>query len=159
MTKGEKEHFDEKLRHHYAIKWARSCLSRSACPARSRHGARSRAPICAPARSSGCITQRNDSRPHAELPADPVPGGNAGLGSPLVTAGGVVFYSGALDDYLRAYEETSGRKLWQARLPGGGQATPMTYRADGKQYVVVSAGGHGAAGTDLSDAFVAYSLP
>ena len=88
-----------------------------------------------------------------------VPGGVPGFGSPLVTAGGVVFYSGALDDYLRAYEETSGRKLWQARLPGGGQATPMTYRADGKQYVVVSAGGHGAAGTDLSDAFVAYSLP
>lgn len=89
----------------------------------------------------------------------PFPMGMPGFGSPLVTAGGVVFYSGALDDYLRGYDETSGHELWRARLPGGGQATPMTYRANGKQYVVVSAGGHGAAGTDLSDAFVAYTLP
>jgi quinoprotein glucose dehydrogenase len=85
--------------------------------------------------------------------------GVPGLGGPLVTAGGVIFYSGAIDDYLRAYDETSGRKLWQARLPAGGQATPMTYRARGRQFVVVSAGGHGSAGTPLGDAFVAYTLP
>lgn len=85
--------------------------------------------------------------------------GMPGFGGPLITASGVVFYSGSLDDYLRAYDETTGRKLWQARLPAGGQATPMTYSVNGKQMVVVSAGGHGSAGTPLGDAYVAYALP
>ena len=84
--------------------------------------------------------------------------GVAGLGGPLVTAGGVMFYSGTLDNYLRAYDVTSGRKLWQARLPAGGQATPMTYRIDGKQMVVVAAGGHGSFGTTIGDSVVAYAL-
>ena len=89
----------------------------------------------------------------------PLPLGVPSLGGPLITAGGVVFYSGTLDNYLRAYDVTSGRKLWQARLPAGGQATPMTYRANGKQMVVVAAGGHGSFGTTLGDSVVAYVLP
>ncbi|MEO6030291.1 MAG: membrane-bound PQQ-dependent dehydrogenase, glucose/quinate/shikimate family [Burkholderiaceae bacterium] len=88
----------------------------------------------------------------------PLPMGVAGLGGPLLTAGGVVFYSGAMDNYLRAFDVTTGRKLWQARLPAGGQATPMTYRVNGKQMVVVAAGGHGSFGTTLGDAVVAYAL-
>ncbi len=88
----------------------------------------------------------------------PFPMGVASLGGPLITAGGVVFYSGTLDNYLRAYDVTTGRKLWQARLPAGGQATPMTYRANGKQMVVVAAGGHGSFGTTLGDSVVAYAL-
>jgi quinoprotein glucose dehydrogenase len=52
----------------------------------------------------------------------------------------------------------TGRKLWQPRLPAGGQATPMTYRINGKQMVVVAAGGHGSFGTTLRDAIVAYAL-
>jgi quinoprotein glucose dehydrogenase len=85
--------------------------------------------------------------------------GVPGFGGPLITAGGVVFYSGTIDDYIRAYNETTGQQLWQARLPAGGQATPMTYSVDGKQYVVVMAGGHGSAHTPLGDSVVAYSLP
>ena len=46
----------------------------------------------------------------------PFPMGVASLGGPLITAGGVVFYSGTLDNYLRAYDVTTGRKLWQSRL-------------------------------------------
>lgn len=88
----------------------------------------------------------------------PFPMGVASLGGPLITAGGVAFYSGTLDNYLRAYDVTTGRKLWQARLPAGGQATPMTYRINGKQMVVVAAGGHGSFGTTLGDAIVAYAL-
>jgi len=84
--------------------------------------------------------------------------GVPGLGGPLVTAGGVMFYSGTLDNYLRAYDVTTGRKLWQARLPAGGQATPMTYRAGGRQMVVVAAGGHGSFGTTQGDAVVAFTL-
>ena len=78
----------------------------------------------------------------------PVPMGVASLGGPLITAGGVAFYSGAMDNYLRVYDVTTGRKLWQSRLPAGGQATPMTYRVNGKQMVVVAAGGHGSFGTN-----------
>lgn len=81
------------------------------------------------------------------------------LGGPLVTAGGVFFYSGTLDNYLRAYDVTTGKLLWEGRLPAGGQATPMTYRAaDNRQMVVVAAGGHGTFGTDLGDAIVAFTL-
>ena len=82
------------------------------------------------------------------------------LGGTIVTAGGVGFLSGTLDYYLRAYDLASGKKLWQARLPAGGQATPMTYAdSKGKQYVLVTAGGHGSLGTRTGDAVIAYSLP
>jgi quinoprotein glucose dehydrogenase len=88
----------------------------------------------------------------------PLPMGVASLGGPLVTAGGVTFFSGTLDQYLRAYDTASGRLLWQGRLPAGGQATPMTYLASGRQMVVVAAGGHGSLGTQVGDAIVAFVL-
>jgi quinoprotein glucose dehydrogenase len=82
------------------------------------------------------------------------------LGGPIVTAGGVAFLSSTLDNYVRAYSVTSGKPLWRARLPAGGQATPMTYQgADGRQYVVVVAGGHGSLGTTAGDDVIAYALP
>lgn len=82
------------------------------------------------------------------------------LGGPILTAGGLAFMSSALDYYVRAYDEFSGRTLWQARLPAGGQATPMSYQGrDGRQYVVVVAGGHGSLGTKQSDEVIAYALP
>jgi quinoprotein glucose dehydrogenase len=66
-----------------------------------------------------------------------------------------------MDDYLRAFDVETGRELWKARLPAGGQATPMTYRLrpEGRQFVVIAAGGHGKLGTRLGDALVAYALP
>jgi len=88
----------------------------------------------------------------------PFPMGVASLGGPLITAGGVVFYSGTMDNYLRAYDVTTGRKLWESRLPAGGQATPMTYRINGRQMVVVAAGGHGSLGTTVGDSVLAYEL-
>jgi quinoprotein glucose dehydrogenase len=82
------------------------------------------------------------------------------LGGPIVTAGGVAFLSSTLDNYVRAYDLTTGQQLWQARLPAGGQATPMSYQgADGRQYVVVVAGGHGTLGTKPGDDVIAYALP
>ncbi|MES2264359.1 MAG: membrane-bound PQQ-dependent dehydrogenase, glucose/quinate/shikimate family [Pseudomonadota bacterium] len=82
------------------------------------------------------------------------------IGGPLLTAGGVAFLSGSLDDYVRAYDAGSGRQLWQARLPAGGQATPMTYTgADGRQYLLVVAGGHGSTHTKAGDSVIAYALP
>ena len=82
------------------------------------------------------------------------------LGGPMVTAGGVAFLSGTLDYYLRAYDVSTGRELWKARLPAGGQATPMTYQSrSGRQMVVVVAGGHGSLGTKAGDSVIAYALP
>jgi glucose dehydrogenase len=66
-----------------------------------------------------------------------------------------------MDDYLRAFELESGAKLWEGRLPAGGQATPMTYfvAEAGKQYVVIAAGGHDKMGTTHGDYVIAYALP
>jgi quinoprotein glucose dehydrogenase len=90
----------------------------------------------------------------------PLPLGVPGQGGMLSTAGGLSFYGAALDNYLRAYDVHDGRTLFQARLPAGGQATPMSYLgADGRQYVVIMAGGHGSLGTRLGDSLMAYALP
>ena len=87
--------------------------------------------------------------------------GTPNTGGPIVTAGGLIFIGAAMDNYLRAFNIESGEELWKGRLPAGGQATPMTYRLDddGKQYVVIAAGGHGRMGTKLGDALVAFALP
>ena len=82
------------------------------------------------------------------------------IGGPITTAGGVTFLSGTLDYFVRAYEVTSGKEIWRDRLPAGGQATPMTYQGgDGRQYLVVVAGGHGSTNTKAGDAIIAYALP
>ena len=80
-------------------------------------------------------------------------------GGTLTTAGGVAFTGAALDDIIRGYDMQTGQVLWNMHLPAGGQATPMTYRGkDGKQYVVIAAGGHGSLGTTPGDSVVAYRL-
>ncbi len=81
------------------------------------------------------------------------------LGGPIVTAGGVAFIGATADNYLRAFDVNNGKELWSGRLPAGGQATPMTYSVNGRQYVVIAAGGHGSFGTKLGDYVIAYALP
>jgi quinoprotein glucose dehydrogenase len=86
--------------------------------------------------------------------------GVPGIGGPMITKGGVAFLGAAVDNYLRAYNLTNGEQLWEARLPAGGQATPMTYSVDdGRQFVVMVAGGHGSVGTKPGDYVIAYALP
>ena len=85
--------------------------------------------------------------------------GVPGIGGPMITAGGVAFLGAAVDDYLRAYDVTTGNQLWEARLPAGGQSTPMSFALNGKQYVVMVAGGHGSVGTKPGDYVIAYTLP
>ncbi|MAC35789.1 MAG: quinoprotein glucose dehydrogenase [Haliea sp.] len=89
-----------------------------------------------------------------------MPGAFAQGGS-MITAGGLVFIAAAQDDYLRAFDIETGRELWKARLPAGGQATPMSFisQKDGKQYVVIAAGGHEYLQTTIGDYVVAFSLP
>ncbi len=87
--------------------------------------------------------------------------GTPNLGGPIITAGGLVFVASAMDNYLRAFDIDTGAELWKGPLPAGGQAMPMTYRlrGDGKQFIVIAAGGHGKLGTKLGDSLVAFALP
>lgn len=84
--------------------------------------------------------------------------GTPHAGGPIVTKGGLIFIAASADDRFRAFDTETGEKLWQARLPAGGQATPMTYAIDGRQYVAVMAGGHPYYDTTMGDYLVAYSL-
>ncbi|HEV8332401.1 MAG TPA: pyrroloquinoline quinone-dependent dehydrogenase [Steroidobacteraceae bacterium] len=85
--------------------------------------------------------------------------GMPNMGGPIVTDGGVVFIGASMDNYLRAFDVETGRELWKGRLPAGGQATPMSYEAKGRQFVVIAAGGHGKLGTKRGDYVVAFALP
>jgi quinoprotein glucose dehydrogenase len=87
--------------------------------------------------------------------------GTPNMGGPIATAGDLVFVGAAMDSYFRAFDLETGRELWKYRLPAGGQATPMTYRAgrDHRQYVVIAAGGHGTLGTTRGDYLIAFALP
>jgi quinoprotein glucose dehydrogenase len=85
--------------------------------------------------------------------------GMVNLGGPVTTAGGLVFIGSTLDAYLRAFDIETGRELWKYKLPAGGKATPMTYLgADGRQYVVIAAGGDGKA-FGKADSIMAFALP
>ncbi|HEV7606522.1 MAG TPA: pyrroloquinoline quinone-dependent dehydrogenase [Steroidobacteraceae bacterium] len=91
----------------------------------------------------------------------PLPDGTgmANLGGAITTAGGLVFIGATLDAYIRAFDIETGQELWKFKLPAGGKATPMTYQgADGRQYVVISAGGDGKA-WGKADSVVAFALP
>ena len=85
--------------------------------------------------------------------------GTPNFGGPIATAGGLVFIGAAMDRYLRAFDAATGAERWRGRIPAPATATPMTYEWRGRQYVVVAAGGHGEAGTKISDAVVAFALP
>ena len=85
--------------------------------------------------------------------------GMPNMGGPIVTDGGLVFIGAAMDNYLRAFDIETGRELWKGRLPAGGQATPMSYAANGRQFVVIAAGGHGGLDTKRGDYVVAFALP
>lgn len=75
------------------------------------------------------------------------------------TIGNVLFIAATTDNYLRAHNMSNREKLWQGRLSAGGKATSMTYEVNDKQYVVVSAGGHGSFDTKMDDYIVVYVLP
>jgi quinoprotein glucose dehydrogenase len=79
------------------------------------------------------------------------------LGGPIVTAGGLVFIGAAMDHFVRAFDIETGRELWKAELPAGARATPMTYMVNGKQFVVIAAGGNEDWGK--GDSIIAFALP
>jgi len=83
--------------------------------------------------------------------------GSPNLGGPITTAGGLVFIGATLDRAIRAFDIETGREVWKAALPAGARATPMTYEAGGRQFVVIAAGGGGPFGA--GDAIIAFALP
>jgi quinoprotein glucose dehydrogenase len=96
---------------------------------------------------------------YPELTAKGVPPtGAESYGGPVVTASGLLFIAGTKDKKFRVYSKQNGKLLWQAELPAAGFATPSTYMAGGKQYVVVACGGNKLEAPS-GDSYVAFALP
>ena len=91
--------------------------------------------------------------------APPIKWGAVFSGGPIVTAGGVAFMAGTTDRRIRAFDVETGEELWSDKLPAGGMATPMTYAVDGRQYIVIAAGGSNIFPGPMGDEIVAYALP
>jgi len=88
----------------------------------------------------------------------PITIGTPNNGGAVVTASGLVFIAAATDNLIRAIDLRTGKTIWSDVLPAGGQATPMTYEMNGKQYVVIYAGGHHFMETPIGDEVIAYAL-
>ena len=84
--------------------------------------------------------------------------GTVNLGGDLVTSTGLVFTAASEEPVLRAFDAASGEELWKGAIPAPAQATPMSYTLNGKQYIVIAAGGHGLFGTRTADSLVAFAL-
>ncbi len=80
-------------------------------------------------------------------------------GGPIVTAGGLVFIAATSDGYIRAFDIDDGAVLWEAELPATGNAVPMTYVHEGRQYVAIAAGGHFTSPLPSSDHLMVFALP
>ena len=86
--------------------------------------------------------------------------GSLMLGGPIVTASGLIFIGGTFDRRFRALASATGTELWSTELPAGAHAQPLTYEVDGKQFVVIAAGGHAKITEEgLGDTLSAFALP
>jgi quinoprotein glucose dehydrogenase len=104
------------------------------------------------------------SRPLGEYPTLAAQGqkdtGSENYGGPIVTAGGVLIIGATVfDNKIRAFDADTGRQLWEAALPFAGNATPVTYMVDGRQYVVIAASGGKNRKGPQGAAYVAFALP
>jgi quinoprotein glucose dehydrogenase len=85
--------------------------------------------------------------------------GTENYGGPVVTASGLLFIGATNHDRkFRAFDKKTGKLLWETTLPAGGNATPATYEVNGRQYVVIAAGG-GKSGAPSGGSYVAFALP
>jgi len=84
--------------------------------------------------------------------------GSENYGGPIVTAGDLLFIAATPDQMIKAYNKHTGELLWQSRLPAAGFATPITYAVDGRQFVVIAAGG-GKLGQESGSLYIAFALP
>lgn len=84
--------------------------------------------------------------------------GTENYGGPIVTAGGLLFIAASADETFRAFDKKTGSVVWETKLPASGFSTPSTYSVEGRQYVVVAAGG-GKLGRPSGSTYVAFALP
>lgn len=84
--------------------------------------------------------------------------GSINLGGAITTAGNLVFVAATLDNHFRAFQTNTGELLWEFELSASAQATPMSYSVNGRQYVVIAAGGHGKLATRMGDYLIAFAL-
>ncbi|MEJ2139104.1 MAG: pyrroloquinoline quinone-dependent dehydrogenase [Gammaproteobacteria bacterium] len=96
--------------------------------------------------------------PGGALPI-PLEFGTPVSGGAIVTGGGLAFIGASYDERFRAFDVDTGEKLWEVDTPFSANATPMTYSVGGKQYIVVSAGGHSWSPLPKGDYILAYALP
>ncbi|MFP1679463.1 membrane-bound PQQ-dependent dehydrogenase, glucose/quinate/shikimate family [Alloalcanivorax sp. C16-2] len=89
----------------------------------------------------------------------PITIGTPNNGGAVVTAGGLIFIAAATDDLIRAIDIETGETVWQDALPAGGQANPLIYEADGRQYLMIVATGHHFMETPSGDYVITYALP
>jgi quinoprotein glucose dehydrogenase len=109
--------------------------------------------------NSGEIAWQVPLGEHVELTARGIPQtGTETFGGSIVTAGGLIVIAGTRDERIHAFDKDTGRLLWEHPLPAGGFATPATYEVNGRQYVVIAAGGAGKLRMKSGDAFVAFAL-
>ena len=93
------------------------------------------------------------------LDAKGIKTGTPGLGGAITTAGNLVFIGATVDSKFRAFDARNGRELWSDKVEAPAHAIPSTYMGrDGKQYVVIAAGGGGFLQSPTSDTVVAYAL-
>jgi quinoprotein glucose dehydrogenase len=85
--------------------------------------------------------------------------GSLNFGGAIVTGGNLIFVAASMDGHFRAFDRRTGKVLWEWALPASAQATPMSYLLDGRQYVVICAGGHGKLHTREGDYVMAFALP
>lgn len=86
--------------------------------------------------------------------------GTENYGGPIVTAGGLLFIGAAnFDKKFRAFDKSTGELLWEATLPFSGNATPATYAVNGRQFVVIAAGGGKDLKSKSGGVYVAFALP
>jgi quinoprotein glucose dehydrogenase len=85
--------------------------------------------------------------------------GTPNLGGGLVTDGGVFFIGATMDRQFRAFDVRDGDELWNHDLPVDATATPMSYTHQGRQFVVINAGGHAMYGRGTGDHLIAFALP
>ncbi len=86
--------------------------------------------------------------------------GTENYGGPIVTAGGLLFIGATdFDKKFRAFDKSTGEMLWEATLPFSGNATPATYEVNGRQFVVIAAGGGKDPKSPSRGVYVAFALP
>jgi quinoprotein glucose dehydrogenase len=110
--------------------------------------------------TSGKVKWKVPLGEYPELTAKGIPiTGTENFGGSIATKGGLIFIAATRDEKIRAFDQDSGKVLWEAQLPFGGYATPSTYTANAKQYIVIPATGGGKLATKTGDTYVAFALP